>query len=166
MGKLTDQRVIELNRPRLYGDGETLYVKVSPRGTKSWVQRITSKRQRRDLGLGPFPRVCVAEARKLAAGNRQAVRHGRDILEEKRRQNTVPTFEQAARRVYESYRPTWTNASHAAGWIQTLERHAFPKLGKMRVDRILRRDVLETLEPICRSCRRHREGFGNASVRF
>ena len=100
------------------------------------------------MGLGPFPKVCVAEARERAVANRVAVRNGRDIVAEKKRERSVPTFEVAARRVHALFRPSWTNEVHARGWIQTLERHAFPTLAQMRVDAISRPDVLGVLEPI------------------
>lgn len=148
MGRLTDLDAHTLARPGRYGDGNTLYLSVSRTGSKSWVQRIRIRGRRHDLGLGPFPKVCVAEARELAIANRVAVRKGRDIAAEKKRARTMPTFEEAARRVHELYRPSWTNEAHARGWIQTLQRHAFPNLAPKRVDEITRPDVLAVLDPI------------------
>ena len=46
MGRLTDLQALTLTRPGLHGDGDTLYLKVSPRGSKSWVQRIWIKGRR------------------------------------------------------------------------------------------------------------------------
>ena len=45
-------------------------------------------------------------------------------------------------------RPRWRNEKHAASWIQTLERHALPKIGNKRIDKIGRDDVLTVLTPI------------------
>ena len=45
-------------------------------------------------------------------------------------------------------RPRWRNRKHADSWMQTLERHAFPILGAMAVDRKTRADVLAVLTPI------------------
>lgn len=148
MGRLTDLDAHRLTRPGRYGDGNTLYLSVSRTGSKSWVQRIGIRGRRHDLGLGSFPKVCVAEARERAIANRVAVRNGRDIAAEKKRARTQPTFEEAARRVHESFRPSWTNEVHARGWIQTLQRHAFPILAPKRVDEITRPDVLAVLDPI------------------
>ncbi len=148
MGRLTDLDVHALTRPGRYGDGNTLYLVVAPRGSKSWIQRIGIRGRRHDLGLGPFPKVCVAEARERAIANRVAVRNGRDIAAEKKRARSVPTLEEAARRVHELFRPSWTNEAHARGWIQTLQRHAFSTLAPKRVDEITRPDVLAVLEPI------------------
>ena len=88
MGRLTDLQALTLTRPGLHGDGDTLYLRVSPRGTKSWVQRLSIKGRRHDLGLGPFPGVSLIEARHRAMGNRLKVWQGRDILQEKSAANT------------------------------------------------------------------------------
>ncbi len=147
MGRLTDLQVLTLTRPGWHGDGDTLYLRVSPRGTKSWIQRKSIKGRRYDLGLGPFPRVSLTEARHLAMGNRLRVRQGHDILKERKHRKHVPTFEEVTQRVYALNRPRWSNESHARGWIQTLQRHAFPELATLCVDSIKRHDVLRVLEP-------------------
>lgn len=64
MGRLTDLNTHTLIRSGRYGDGNTLYPSVSRTGSKSWVQRIGIRGRRHDLGLGSFPKVCVAEARE------------------------------------------------------------------------------------------------------
>ena len=148
MGRLTDLQALTLTRPGLHGDGDTLYLRVSPGGTRSWVQRLSIRGRRRDLGLGPYPRVSLVEARHRAMGNRLRVWEGHDIFKERKRRKHVPTFEEATRRVYDLNRPRWSNESHARGWIQTLQRHALPELATLRVDSIKRHDVLRVLEPI------------------
>ena len=45
-------------------------------------------------------------------------------------------------------KPRWRNDKHADSWMQTLERHAFPALGGLSIDRIERADVLAVLTPI------------------
>ena len=97
--------------------------------------------------MGPFPAVTLAQARRKAEANRAAVADGRDPLAEKRRAAT-PTFREAAHAVHEANLPRWRSAKHAASWMQTLERHAMPTLGAMRLDRIRRADVLAVLTPI------------------
>ena len=89
----------------------------------------------------------LAEARALALANKAFVRAGRDPVAERRRTN-VPTFREAARRVYDANLPHWRNGKHVTTWWQSLERHAFPTIGDKRVDQIRRSDVLTVLEPI------------------
>ena len=147
MGKLTIAAVKRLDRPGRYGDGGTLYLYIAPGGSKSWVQRITIDGRQRDIGLGPWPVVTLAEAREITIDNRRAVRRGGDPLADKRRAK-VPTFREAAQRTFESKRGEFRSAKHAANWLQQLERHAFPKLGNVPVDRIDREAVLSVLTPI------------------
>ena len=136
-----------LSKPGLHGDGGTLYLAVAPGGSKSWIQRLTIDGKRRDIGLGGFPLVSLAEARHKAFENRRLAWAGGDPRAAKRRAR-VPTFREAAERTFEANRPRWRNAKVAKNWLQQLERHAFPVLGNMGVDRIGREDVLRVLTPI------------------
>ena len=147
MGKLTVMKVRAITEPGRYGDGGTLYLHVAPGGSKSWVQRLTIRGERCDMGLGAFPLVTLAEAREKAFDNRRLARSGGDPRIAKRRA-TVPTFREAACQTFDALRPTWRSAKHAATWFQVLERHAFPELADMRVDQIERQDVLRVLKPI------------------
>ena len=144
---LSATRVKALKEPGRYSDGGGLHLYISKAGRKSWVLRITIDGRRRDIGLGAFPSVSLARASEKAAENRAAVAEGRDPLAEKR-VPTTPTFKEAACAVHEANKPRWRNAKHSASWIQTLERHAMPRLGSTPVDRIDRGDVLRVLTPI------------------
>ncbi len=144
---LSATRAKALKDPGRYSDGEGLHLYISTAGRKSWVQRITIDGRRRDLGLGAYPSVSLAQAREKAAGNRAVVAKGRDPLAE-RRSPAMPTFREAARAVHEANRPRWRNDRHIASWMQTLERHAMPALGDTPLDRIDRGAVLQVLTPI------------------
>lgn len=140
-------RVKSLCDPGRYSDGEGLHLYIGKTGRKSWVQRITIDGRRRDIGLGGYPAVSLAQARKRSANNRAAVSDGKDPVSDKRKPK-MPTFEEAVDTVHKANRPRWRNEKHAASWIQTLERHAFPKIGNKRIDKIGRADVLTVLTPI------------------
>ena len=146
-GKLTVKKVRAINQPGLYGDGNTLYLRVAPGGSKQWVQRLTIHGKRRDIGLGGCSWVTLAEARDAAYGNRRLARRGGDPLAVKR-QPKVPTFREAAQRTYDALRPRWRSEKVAVNWMQKLERHALVRLGDMPVDRIGQEDVLAVLTPI------------------
>ena len=104
MGKLTVAGVMSLARPGRYGDGGTLFLVVAPGGSKSWIQRVTIDGRRRDIGLGGWPVVSLAKARKRAFANRVAIADGLDPLAEKRKART-PTFRHAAERTFEANKP-------------------------------------------------------------
>ncbi len=67
MGKLTIGFLRSVTVPGRYGDSGTLFLKVAPGGSKSWIQRLTIEGQRHDIGLGPFPVIGLAEARERCA---------------------------------------------------------------------------------------------------
>ena len=106
-----------------------------------------------DIGLGPYPAVSLARAREIAHDNRSAVAQGRDPIAEKReaglrRAPSIPTFAEAAARVIELRRPTWSNARHAAQWENTLAAYAHPVIGNKTVDSITPADAMAVLTPI------------------
>ena len=148
MGKLTVAKVKSITKPGRYGDGGTLFVFVKPGGSKSWVQRLAVNGVRRDIGLGGWPLVSLAEARIKAFANRKLARiDGGDPLAGKRKART-PTFREAAERTFKGLKPKWRNAKHAEDWWSSVERYAFPIVGNTPVDRVRREDVLRILTPI------------------
>ena len=144
---LSATRVRALKEPGRHSDGGGLHLYISKTGSKSWVLRITVDGRRRDIGLGAFPSVSLAQAREKTTGIRTVVADGRDPLAE-RHVPAMPTFREAAHAVHEANRPRWRNARHIGSWMQTLERHAMRTLGNMPLERIDRGDVLRVLTPI------------------
>ena len=147
MARLSAAKVKAIKKPGMHGDGNGLYLRVTGSGSRSWMQRIVMHGRRRDLGLGGYPAIGLAEARALALANKALVTAGRDPLAERHRAN-VPTFREAAKKVYEANLPRWRNGKHTVNWWGSLELHAFPVIGDVKVDRIRRSDVLAVLEPI------------------
>ena len=151
MNRLTIAKIKKLEKPGLYGDGGTLYLAVARGGSKSWIQRVVIGGKRREIGLGGYPVVPLAKARKRAFENRQKIDDDRDPLEEKRkakRKAATPTFREAALAYFEANKAGWKNAKVVASWVQQMDKHVFPKIGDLTVDRIGREDVLRVLIPI------------------
>ena len=145
---LTAMMVKNASTPGKYCDGNGLYLRVEPNGTKFWVQRIVILGKRRELGLGSVALVSLAEAREKALANRKMAREGGDPLAARREQQAVMTFEQASRHVHELHAPTWRNAKHRLDFISSLERYAFPLIGKLPASKVAAADVLRVLTPI------------------
>ena len=118
---------------------------VQPGGTKSWTQIIAIHGTRRTMGLGAYPRVPLAEARKRAIRNQNIAREGGDPRRPKRR---PPRFRKAAATVIELQAGEWTNPKSRGQWEASLRDYAHPFIGDLRVDRITPGDVLAVLEPI------------------
>jgi hypothetical protein len=71
IGKLTALDVTRAKGPAVLHDGGGLYLRVSASGAKSWVFRFQLGGKRRDMGLGPYPVISLAEARGRAAEHRK-----------------------------------------------------------------------------------------------
>jgi integrase len=147
--ELTAMKVRQSNKPGRYADGNGLYLVISNTGAKRWMLRTLVQGKRRDMGLGSVSLVGLAEARVLAAQNRKLARDGIDPIEERNKiQMRVPTFEEAARTVFEQSKSTWKNKKHAQQWINTLDAYAIPFIGNARIDQIKSADILRVLSPI------------------
>ena len=147
MARLTVATVRALSEPGRYSDGGTLFMNVALGGSKSWIQRLTIHGKRRDIGLGGFPLVTLAEAREQAFENRRLARRGGDPLAARRRPK-VPTFREAAERTFEANRGRWRSTKTSANWLQGMAKRVLPVIGDLPVDRIGREDVLRILTPI------------------
>ena len=145
---LTAKAVAAAMAPGKYFDGQGLFLRVQPNGARQWVQRITIRGKRSELGLGNPSLVSLAEARERALQNRKLAVAGGDPMQAKREAEAMLTFEQAARKVHALHLPTWRNAKHGAQFLSTLETYAFPRMGKLKVADVTTADVLAVLSPI------------------
>lgn len=149
-GKLTAQTVKNIKIPGKYSDGGGLglFLWVKPNRARFWVQRIMISGRRRDIGLGSYPIVSLADAREQALVNKQVVRQGGDPLAEKRKDKVSVTFKSAAERYLETKLSGFRNPKHRAQWRSTLRTYAYPVLGHLDVDTIEPRDILRVVQPI------------------
>ena len=144
--KINAAKVKSIKTPGMFRADDTLYICVKESGRRSWIQRISYKGRRHDIGLGPYPVVTLAEARDMALDNRRMIRKGIDPLTERRKPKT-PSFKQAAIDTHKDHTPTWSKR-HSDTWMQMLEKHAFPKLSNRPVHEITQSDVLDVLKPV------------------
>lgn len=148
MGKLNALQVKNLTEPGRYSDGEGLILKIGPTGGRSWILRVQVNGCRRDIGLGDTKTVSLRDAREAAGEMRKLARTGIDPLEARKSAKqaiVIPSFKEASRMVHAEQKKGWKNGKHGDQWLTTLEKHAWPRLGDIRVDRIegpLIRDVL------------------------
>lgn len=146
--RLSATKVRQVREPGKYYDGNGLFLRVEPTGSKRWVQRLTIHGKQREIGLGSAELVALAEAREMAVENRKLARAGGDPLAAKNSKVVLPTFNEAVQKVIELYEPTWTNDKHAAQFRNTLATYAGPIIGAKRVSEITSADMLRVLAPI------------------
>src|SRR6056297_2083805 len=149
-GRLTARRVDTLTDPGKYhdGGGTGLFLRVWPSGSRQWVQRVTIRGKRQEIGLGSPPAVSLATARKLALENRGKAMLGGDPLAEKRAAKRMPlTFAECVAAYAEAKLGEFKSDKHRKQWLSSLERLALPALGEKPVRDIGTNDVLRMLEP-------------------
>lgn len=146
-----------LSESGLYAVGGVtgLYLQITG-AAKSWILRAKVGAKRRDMGLGGFPTVTLAQAREKARIARETINAGTDpILERERAQSALRSaqtgavkFSDAARMFIDARGDEWRNAKHRQQWVNTIEKYAAPTIGKLLVADIRKEHVLLVLEPI------------------
>ena len=97
--QLTYAQIAKITTPGRYFDGGTgLHLLVKSATKKYWVFRFKFSGKRQDMGIGVFPRVSLADARKAA----QAARVLLDDGIHRRRGFKLPTL-QTAREQFEKF---------------------------------------------------------------
>ena len=135
-----------------------LYLQVSKQGTKSWLYRYTSPltQTRREMGLGSFNFVSLAQARQYAIEGKRLVINGQDPIEERKKEQIKVqlkqahnlTFKEIAEACIAAKAPEWKNAKHAQQWNNSLDAYAFPIFGELPISDINTDLILRALEPI------------------
>lgn len=160
MAKLTDTAAKKMKAGgKPLGDGTVTGLRLIPgmkAGHGKWQLRFSSPEtgKRRDMGLGQYPEVPIANARELAQQARALIAAGQDPIEVRERSRQAPspaetpTFQDAATQVWEDLKPGWKNPKHAQQWINTLRDYAFPLIGNRAVDKLTPGDFGEVLRSI------------------
>ena len=80
--------------------------------------------------------------------NRKLARAGGDPLADRRRVQGLPTFAEAATTVIDQKRAGWKTPAQVQAWRGSLERYAFPRVGRRPISEVASADVLAILTPI------------------
>ena len=134
-------------------DGGGLWFIKRKDGGAQWMLRVNVHGRRREMGLGGFPSLGLADARKLSERWRSMAAAGRDPIKER------ASEERAARReditlsiitldAFESRKAELKGDGKAGRWMSPLTLHVLPKLGRVPVTDLDQRDIRDTLAPI------------------
>ena len=158
--KAKELSALEVNRlavPGLHfvGGVAGLAMQVQPSGARSWLLRIAVAGKRREMGIGGFPDVTLADARRRAREAREKADKGVDPIQERRAAESLLraevakaiTFKSAAVAYIEAHEAGWRNAKHAEQWRNTLAS-TYPTIGALQVRDVGLPQVLAVLEPI------------------
>lgn len=136
-----------------------LGLNVTQSGSRSWILRYQVGGKRKDMGLGGYPSVTLAQAKERARQARAKIAQGIDpILEAKSarsrliaEQSQAVTFKEAAALYIKAQRDGWRNAKHAQQWENTIKLYATPKIGSTLVRDLNLTQIMGVLDPIWRT---------------
>lgn len=166
---LTDRQIRALaNRPELGfhpvgGAGaEGLALQVKSERAASWVLRVTVGARRRDIGLGGYPLVSLAEAREKALATRRQIREGVDPIQEKRAKRSAMMaeniasmrFKQVAQKFIEKKRREYRGKNISQRMVKLenqLSVYVYPIIGNLLPDDIRLPHIQKILDPIWES---------------
>ncbi|KPW35753.1 Integrase [Pseudomonas coronafaciens pv. atropurpurea] len=136
-------------------DGNGLQMRVRINGSKLWnfnyIQPVTKKRI--NMGLGTFPEVSLAQARKRTVEARELVAQGLDPKEKRdaerhaKKAATEHTFENISTAWFELKKDSVTPAYAEDIW-RSLTLHVFPDLGPTPISAITAPNVITLLRPL------------------
>ena len=139
-----------------------LYLYVKPPNPACWVYRVKVGVKRRDIGLGGFPQVTLAQARERARADKDLIRQGVDPVEDRRAkrealiasqqgvtavQTGVVTFDWCSEQLLRKVSKELRNPRSVTEWEATWKTYASPVIGNRDVATITVHDVLRVLEP-------------------
>ena len=134
-----------------YADGNGLWlVKRGPQAGK-WVLRLSVSGKRREMGLGPWPEVSIAEARNKALQARASLRDGTDPIATRRKAQLQAkrfTLKEAIEGCFAARQAELKGDGVAGRWLSPLAVHVLPKIGSLPVEDVDQHVLKRTLEPI------------------
>lgn len=130
-------------------DGDGLYIRVMPTGSKSWVLRYMVDNKAKRMTLGQYPGVSAAEARQKALDAKKQLQRGVDPVEQRKRQEDANRQAPDFAFMLEEFWEKELKASPSGKERRRLiEKDALPFLGGKKVAEITRRDVVLLVDKV------------------
>jgi integrase len=132
-----------------------LYLQVASPTARSWLLRVVVGTKRREIGLGPYPEIGLAQARQLAGEMKADVRVGIDPVEKRKEARSALeasnrkglTFRDAVKLYVPIKARELAEGKYRDQWRNSLDKYAMPHLGDIRVHDVTLLDILSVLEP-------------------
>jgi integrase len=153
--KFTDRSIDALKtkkqRYEIWEDGRTGFgVRVSPKGTKSWLYMYRFGGKARRMTLGTYPQVGLADANVKAAVAKRKLKEGRDpgleLVQARQVERQAATVEDLVQEYLK--RHAIPNKRSAKEDRRCLEKDVLPYWGNRKAKSITRRDVIVLLDRI------------------
>lgn len=137
-----------------HNDGRGLYLVKKRKETGKWVLRLSINKKRREMGLGRWPDVPIAEARELADDARRQLRNGNDpiaLRQQAQNARQSMSLQEAIEGCFKARQAKLKDGGKAGRWLSALNNHVIPKIGSMAVEQIDQHVLKSALEPIWNS---------------
>jgi hypothetical protein len=135
------------------GDGDGLYLFITPNGHKYWRMKYFFENRERVLSIGPYPEISLAEAREKRFEIRKLKANGLDaatVIRDQKRQTAIEnsnSFETIAREWHKRKCSSWT-AYYAKQVELRFEKDVYPKIGHRPIGKITAKEILDMAQAI------------------
>ena len=154
---LTDSKIKRLKpplntkKPDKYSDGNGLQLHVFPNGRMTWIYAYRFSGKQKNLTLGSYEFMSLAQARMKHLEARKALANGLDPAEQKKEQK----IEIDERSLFKTLALEWLDSRKAVikeptylRDLSVFEKDLFPYIGNSPIDQIKGKDVLECAQRI------------------
>ena len=134
-----------------YADGQGLWLVKRDQRAGKWILRLTIDGRRREMGLGPWPDVSIAEARERAQAARRRVRGGIDPIEERtaaQHRSKRLTIAEAIEGCFAAKQAELKSDGAAGRWMSPMTVHVIPAIGGRAIEDVDQHMLKRLLEPI------------------
>ena len=141
-------------------DGEGMYLRVYPNGSKYWQLQFWFEGKQKILSFGVWPYISLKEARDKRFEAKKIIKKGinpieekkvtlksLDLIQEEETLRETTTFKMVAKEWFSRQSLHWTER-HSRGVLSSLNMHVYPDLGEMPISSILKQDIISTLRKL------------------
>ena len=141
-------------------DGEGMYLRVYPNGSKYWQLQYWFDGKQKILSFGVWPNISLKEARDKRFAAKKTIKEGIDPNDEKKERlevqsserekekiRKISTFQIVAHEWFSRQSTQWTER-HSIGVLSSLKMHVFPDLGQIPIADISNQDLIATLRKL------------------
>ena len=152
LNRLSAKQVRDSQGKTRIADGGGLWLQVTHTGAKSWLFIYRWQGKRPEIGLGPYPAVSLADARRRAEEARSLLaerppQNPREVFAIRERENDLQSFGDFAEEWLDANVSDFRNAKHRYQWRQSLAAYAKP-LWAIPVQHVDTEHLLRALQPI------------------
>lgn len=134
-----------------HADGQGLWLVKRSKIAGKWILRLTIDGKRREMGLGPWPDVSIAEARERAQAARKRTRDGGDPIDERTHSKRLKrrlTVADAIEGCFKARQAELKRDGAAGRWMSPLSVHIIPVIGDRAIEDVDQHLLKRTLDPI------------------